>query len=48
MDLFNSPINEVSFDVNSHENLDEISKTLDEDGKTEVNINMLLMIKLEI
>ena len=26
MDLFNSPINEVFFEVNSHENLDEISK----------------------
>ena len=26
MDLFNSPIKEVSFYVNSHENLDTISK----------------------
>ena len=42
MDLFNSPINEVSFDINSDENLDAISKILAEDGKTEVNINMVV------
>ena len=30
MDLFNSPINEVFFEVNSSENLDEISKILAE------------------
>jgi DNA polymerase-3 subunit alpha len=40
LDLFNSPINEVFFEVNSHENLDEISKIITEDGKTEVNIRM--------
>ena len=40
MDLFNSPIKEVSFDINSEENLDEISKTLDEEGKTDVKFNM--------
>src|SRR5210317_1273480 len=40
MDLFNSPINEVSFDVNSNENLDIISKSLAEDGKTEVHLNI--------
>ena len=40
MDLFNSPIKEVSFDVNSNENLDTISKSLTEDGKTEVNLNI--------
>ncbi len=40
LDLFNSPINEVFFEVNSHENLDEISKIISEDGKTEVNIRM--------
>ena len=40
-DLFNSPINKVSFDVNTHENLDSISKFLVEGGKTEVNFNMV-------
>ena len=40
IELFNSPIKEVSFDVNSDENLDIISKTLVEDGKTEVNFNI--------
>ena len=40
MDLFNSPIKEVSFDVNSNENLDTISKSLTEDGKTEVHLNI--------
>jgi DNA polymerase-3 subunit alpha len=39
-ELFNSPINEVSFDVKSHIEVDEISKILKEDGKTIVNINM--------
>ena len=45
-DLFNSPINKVSFDVNSHENLDSISKTLVEEGKTEVNFNMVVEDKI--
>ena len=40
MDLFNSPIKEVSFDVNSNENLDTISKSLTEDGKTEIHLNI--------
>ena len=40
MDLFISPIKEVSFDVNSNENLDIISKSLTEDGKTEVLLNI--------
>jgi DNA polymerase-3 subunit alpha len=40
MDLFNSPIKEVFFDVNSNENLDTISKSLVEDGKTEVHLNI--------
>ena len=39
-ELYNSPINEVSFDVKSHIEVDEISKILKEDGKTIVNINM--------
>ena len=40
MDLFKSPIKEVSFDVNSNENLDTISKSLTEGGKTEVYLNI--------
>ena len=46
MDLFNSPINEVFFEVNSSENLDEISKLLAEEGKTDVNIRMVLDEKI--
>ena len=42
MDLFNSPIKEVSFDVNSNENLDTVSKSLKEDGKTEVHLNITI------
>ena len=42
MDLFNSPIKEVSFDINSVENLDTISEILSEDGKTEVNFNIAI------
>ncbi len=41
MDLFNSPIKEVSFSINSDDKLDTISKILAEDGKTEVNISMV-------
>jgi DNA polymerase III subunit alpha len=37
-DLFNSPINEVSFDVKSNEEINEISKLLNDNGKTTVNI----------
>ena len=40
IDLFNSPIKEVSFDVNNDENLETISRILNEDGKTEINFNM--------
>jgi DNA polymerase-3 subunit alpha len=40
MDLFNSPIKEVSFDVKSNENLETISKSLTKDGKTEVHLNI--------
>ena len=40
IDLFNSPIKEVYFDVNNDENLVTISKILNEDGKTEINFNM--------
>ena len=46
MDLFNSPINEVFFEVNSSENLNEISKILAEEGKTDVNIRMVLDEKI--
>ena len=42
MDHFNSPIKEVSFDVNSDENLDIISKTITEGGKTEVNFHVAI------
>ena len=45
IDLFNSPIKEVSFDVNNDENLETISRVLVEDGKTEVNFNMNLQDK---
>jgi DNA polymerase-3 subunit alpha len=41
-DLFNSPISNVSFIVNSRENLDSISKTWVEEGKTEVNLSMVV------
>ncbi|MDA7574343.1 DNA polymerase III subunit alpha [Candidatus Pelagibacter sp.] len=46
MDLFNSPIKEVFFDINSYENLDEISKTLADEGKTDVNIRMVVDEKI--
>ena len=39
-ELFNSPINKVSFDVKTHNEVNEISKILKEDGKTTININM--------
>jgi len=39
-DLFNSPINEVSFNIKSNDELKEISKILEVDGKTAVNINV--------
>jgi DNA polymerase-3 subunit alpha len=45
IDLFNSPIKEVSFDVNNDDNLETISRVLVEDGKTEVNFNMNLKDK---
>ena len=41
MDLFNSPIKEVFFDVNSNENINTISKSLVDEGKTEVYLNIL-------
>ncbi len=39
-DLFNSPINEVSFDLNSEEQIEKISRILQDEGKTVVNINL--------
>ncbi len=40
-DLFNSPINEVSFDLNSDEQIEKISKILQDVGNTVVNINLV-------
>ncbi|MDA9697518.1 DNA polymerase III subunit alpha [Candidatus Pelagibacter sp.] len=39
-DLFNSPINEVSFDIKSKLEIEKISTILEGDGKTIVNINL--------
>ncbi len=40
-DLFNSPISEVSFDIKSNAQIDEISKILKNEGKTMININLI-------
>ena len=40
-DLFNSPINEVSFQLNSEEQIKKISTILNDEGKTVVNINLV-------
>ena len=40
-ELFNSPINEVSFKLKSEEQIKEISKILKDEGKTVVNINLV-------
>ncbi len=40
-DLFNSPINEVSFQLNSEEQIEKISTILNDEGKTIVNINLI-------
>jgi DNA polymerase III subunit alpha len=40
-DLFNSPINEVYFEVKSDKEINEVSKLLNETGKTTVNINLV-------
>ncbi len=40
-DLFNSPINEVSFKINSEEQIEKISTILNDEGKTIVNINLI-------
>ena len=40
-DLFNSPINEVLFKLNSEKQIEKISKILIDEGKTIVNINLV-------
>ncbi len=40
-DLFNSPINEVCFKVNSKDQVQTISKSLEQSGNTLVNINLV-------
>ena len=40
-ELFNSPINEVCFEVSSKDQVQAISKILKENGKTLVNINLV-------
>ena len=40
-DLFNSPINEVSFELNSEEQIEKISTILNNKGKTVVNFNLV-------
>ena len=40
-DLFNSPIKEVFFEVKLDEEVNEISKILDKEGKTSININLI-------
>ena len=39
--MFNSPINEVCFEVNSNDQVQVISKILKKNGKTSVNINLI-------
>ncbi len=41
-DLFNSPLNEVSFKLKSVQQIENISKILKDDGKTIININLLI------
>ena len=40
-DLFNSQINEVFFDIKSDDEVNEISKILNKEGKTVININLI-------
>ena len=40
-DLFNSPINEVSFKLNSEKQIEKIFPILNDEGKTVVNINLI-------
>ncbi len=40
-DLFNSPINEILFKLNSEKQIEKISTVLNDEGKTIVNINLV-------
>ncbi len=40
-DLFNSPIDEISFELNSEEQVEKIQKILKDEGTTVVNINLV-------
>ena len=39
--MFNNPINEVSFNLKSDEQIVKLSKVLKDEGKTIININLL-------
>ena len=39
-DLFNSPINEISFSVKTMEQIQKISKFLNQEGKTQIKFNL--------
>ena len=39
-DLFNSPISDITFTINSIEEIDRISKFLNKEGKTLINISL--------
>ena len=39
-DLFNSPINEISFNVKTMEQIQKISKFLNQEGKTQIKFNL--------
>ena len=45
-DLFNRPINEVLFKLNSEKQIEKISTALNEEGKTSVNINLVTEDKI--
>ena len=45
-DLLSKPINEVTFDLKSSKELDEISKVLSDSGNTMINIKMLSLIHI--
>tara|TARA_Y100000591_G_scaffold22813_1_gene16780 strand:- start:226 stop:1296 length:1071 start_codon:yes stop_codon:yes gene_type:complete len=40
-ELFNNPINEISFDLKSEKQIENVSKFLTDEGKTVVNINVV-------
>ncbi len=40
-DLFNSPVNKVSFELNDEKQIEKISRILNDEGKTLVNINLV-------